>query len=65
MQSVWDRAKPIYLALLLALLSWVALSALAELTHVLLIVFVSILFAAALTGPVPGLQRWRIPAGSP
>ena len=61
MQSVWDRAKPIYLALLLALLTWVALRALAELTHVLLIVFVSILFAAALTGPVGWLQRWRIP----
>ena len=61
MQSVWDRAKPIYLALLLALLSWVALKALAELRHVLLIVFVSILFAAALTGPVTRLQRWRIP----
>jgi predicted PurR-regulated permease PerM len=60
-QSVWDRAKPIYLALLLALLSWVALRALAQLTHVLLIIFVSILFAAALTGPVARLQRWRIP----
>ena len=61
MQSVWERAKPIYVALLLALLTWVGLQALAELTHVLLIVFVSILFAAALTGPVRWLQRWRIP----
>jgi predicted PurR-regulated permease PerM len=60
-QSVWDRAKPIYVALVLALLTWVGLKALAELTHVLLIVFVSILFAAALTGPVRWLQRWRIP----
>jgi predicted PurR-regulated permease PerM len=60
-QSVWERAKPIYVALLLALLTWVGLQALAELTHVLLIVFVSILFAAALTGPVRWLQRWRIP----
>jgi predicted PurR-regulated permease PerM len=60
-QSVWDRAKPIYLALLLALLSWVALRMLAQLTHVLLIIFVSILFAAALTRPVALLQRWRIP----
>jgi predicted PurR-regulated permease PerM len=60
-RSTWDRAKPIYVALLLALLTWVALRALAELTHVLLIVFVSILFAAALTGPVTWLQRWRIP----
>jgi predicted PurR-regulated permease PerM len=62
-QSVWDRAKPIYLALLLALLSWVALQALSRLTHVLLIVFISILFAAALTGPVTWLQRWHVPRG--
>jgi predicted PurR-regulated permease PerM len=62
-QSVWDRAKPIYLALLLALLSWLALRMLAELSHVLLIVFISILFAAALTGPVTWLQRWRVPRG--
>jgi predicted PurR-regulated permease PerM len=62
--GVWDRAKPIYLALLLALLTWVALQALAELTHVLLIVFISILFAAALTGPVRWLNtRLRIPRG--
>ena len=61
MTSVWERAKPIYVALLLALLTWVALRALADLTHVLLLVFVSILFAAALTGPVLRLERWRIP----
>jgi len=60
-QSVWERAKPIYVALLLALLTWVVLQALADLTHVLLVVFVSILFAAALTGPVRRLERWRIP----
>jgi predicted PurR-regulated permease PerM len=60
-QSVWERAKPIYLALLLALLTWVALRALADLTHVLLVLFVSILFAAALTGPVRRLERWRVP----
>ena len=61
MSGVWDRAKPIYLALLLAILTWVALQALAELTHVLLILFVSILFAAALTGPVVRLERLRVP----
>jgi putative permease len=60
-QSVWERAKPIYLALLLALVSWVALQALARLTHVLLLLFVSVLFAAALTGPVSRLERWRVP----
>ena len=61
MSGVWDRAKPIYLALLLAILTWVALQALAELTHVLLILFVSILFAAALTGPVARLERVGVP----
>jgi predicted PurR-regulated permease PerM len=59
--GVWERAKPIYLALLLAILSWVALRALAQLTHVLLLLFVSILFAAALTGPVNRLERMRVP----
>jgi predicted PurR-regulated permease PerM len=59
--DVWDRAKPIYVALLLALLTWLALRALAELTHVLLILFVSILFAAALAGPVARLERLRVP----
>lgn len=61
MQSVWERAKPIYLALLLAILTWVALRALAQLTHVLLLLFVSVLFAAALTGPVNRLERLRVP----
>jgi len=60
-QSVWERAKPIYVALLLALLTWIVLQALADLTHVLLVLFVSILFAAALTGPVRRLERWRVP----
>ena len=64
MQSVWERAKPIYVALLLALLTWMAIQALGRLTHVLLIVFVAILFAAAITGPVRWLNaRWRIPRG--
>ncbi len=59
--SVWDKAKPIYVALLLAILTWIALQALGRLTHVLLILFVSILFAAALTGPVRLLERRRVP----
>jgi predicted PurR-regulated permease PerM len=59
--GVWERAKPIYLALLLAILSLVALRALAQLTHVLLLLFVSVLFAAALTGPVNRLERMRVP----
>lgn len=61
MQSVWQRAAPIYLALLLALLTWVALRALAGLGHVLFVLFASVLFAAALTRPVARLERWRVP----
>jgi len=60
-RSVWDKAKPIYVALLLAILTWIGFQALGRLTHVLLILFVSILFAAALTGPVRRLERWRVP----
>jgi predicted PurR-regulated permease PerM len=59
--GAWERAKPIYLALLLAILTLIAFRALAELGHVLLILFVSILFAAALTRPVALLEQWRIP----
>jgi predicted PurR-regulated permease PerM len=49
------RALPIYLALLLALLSGAALLLAVRLAHVLLIVFISMLFAAALTGPTEWL----------
>jgi predicted PurR-regulated permease PerM len=57
------RALPIYVALLLALLSWVALLALARLEHVLLILFISVLFAAALSGPTERLEKLRVPRG--
>jgi predicted PurR-regulated permease PerM len=60
-ESLLQRALPIYVALLLALLSAVALLALARLAHVLLIMFISILFAAALTGPTERLEKLRVP----
>ncbi len=59
--SLLQRALPIYVALLLALLSAVALLALARLEHVLLILFISVLFAAALTGPTQRLEKLRVP----
>ena len=59
--SLLRRALPIYLALLLALLSFVALLALARLEHVLLILFISVLFAAALSGPTERLEKLRVP----
>ena len=55
------RAAPIYLALLGAILTVIALLLLVRLTHLLLIIFISALFAAAMTGPVDFLERWRIP----
>src|SRR5262245_3048541 len=52
--SLVRRALPTYLALLFAILTVVGLLMLRELSHVLLILFVSILFAAALSGPRSG-----------
>jgi predicted PurR-regulated permease PerM len=59
--SVWQRAAPIYTALLLALLTYFALRALIELEHVFVILFISVLFAAALSGPSARLERVGIP----
>jgi predicted PurR-regulated permease PerM len=59
--SVMHRAIPLYVALLLALLTAVGLIALARLEHVLLILFISVLFAAALSGPTERLEKVRIP----
>jgi predicted PurR-regulated permease PerM len=55
---------PIYVGLLFALLTAAGLLTLYLLRHVLLILFVSILFAAALTGPSEWLHdRLRLPRG--
>ncbi len=59
--SVVQRALPIYVALLFAILTVCAILILLELGHVLLVLFVSVLFAAALSGPAERLARWRIP----
>ena len=59
--SVWQRAAPIYVALLLAILTAFAILVLIELEHVLVILFISLLFAAALSGPSARLERFRIP----
>jgi predicted PurR-regulated permease PerM len=60
-ESLVRRALPTYLALLYAILTVLGLLVLRELSHVLLILFVSILFAAALSGPAQRLERLRIP----
>ena len=61
MGATWDRAKPFYLGLVLAFLTALAVLALLRLEHVLLILFVSILFASALSGPTAKLEEWRLP----
>ena len=60
-ESLLQRALPIYVALVLALLSAIALLVVARLQHVLLIIFISVLFAAALTGPSERIQKLRVP----
>ena len=54
-ESVLERAAPIYVALLFCVLTVVGVVLLFWLRHVLLILFVSVLFAAALSGP----SEWR------
>jgi predicted PurR-regulated permease PerM len=53
-ESIVHRALPIYLGLLFAILTVVAVIALFMVRHVLLVLFVSVLFAAALTGRASG-----------
>jgi len=63
-ESLVRRALPVYIALALALLTAVSILLLYALRHVLLILFVSILFAAALSGPSEWLHdRLRLPRG--
>ncbi len=62
-ESLWRRAAPIYAALLLAILTVFALLALVRLEHVLVVLFISLLVAAALSAPASALERRRIPRG--
>ena len=63
-ESFVHRALPIYLGLLFAILTVVAVVVLFMVRHVLLVLFVSVLFAAALTGPSEWLhRRFRLPLG--
>jgi predicted PurR-regulated permease PerM len=63
-ESLVHRALPIYLGLLFAILTLIAVVGLFMVRHVLLVLFVSMLFAAALTGPSEWLhRRFRLPLG--
>jgi predicted PurR-regulated permease PerM len=60
-RTVVQQAVPMYVALVLALLTGLGILVLVELRHVLFVLFVSALFAAALAGPVARLERLRVP----
>jgi len=55
--STFDRAKPIALGLLLAVLGIAGLRLLEQLQHVLILLFLAALFASAISRPVARLER--------
>lgn len=59
--SLIQQALPIYYALVLALLTYFAIQLLLRLEHVLLILFISLLFAATVSRPAALLERFKIP----
>jgi predicted PurR-regulated permease PerM len=62
-ESTFERAKPIALGLLLAVAGVAGLRLLAQLGHVLILVFLAVLVASALSRPAAALERHRVPRG--
>ncbi|HVB65280.1 MAG TPA: AI-2E family transporter [Nitrolancea sp.] len=62
-ESQLDRSMPIFYALLMAIGTVLALFLLYELRHVVLLLFISLLFASATAKPASQLQRFKIPEG--
>jgi predicted PurR-regulated permease PerM len=62
-ESTFDRAKPIALALVLTLAAVMGVRLLVELRTVLVLLFVAVLFAAALSRPAAILERRGLPRG--
>lgn len=60
-ESIFQRALPIYYALLMAIATVFGIYVLLRLQHVLLILFISLLFAAALARPAEYLAKFYIP----
>jgi predicted PurR-regulated permease PerM len=60
-RELWRAAVPIYVALLLAILTVAGILLLIRLQHVLLLLFISVLFAAALSGPTARMERLGVP----
>jgi predicted PurR-regulated permease PerM len=63
-ESTFDRAKPIALGLILAALAVAGLRILVQLEHVLILVFLAVLVASALSRPAAALERRGVPRGA-
>lgn len=61
--STWAAAKPLYLAALLAILTYLGVQVLLELRDILIMLFVSVVLAAALSRPTAALRRRGVPLG--
>ena len=62
-ETTFERAKPIALGLILAVLAVAGLRILVDLRHVLILGFVAVLFASTTSQPAAALERHRIPRG--
>jgi predicted PurR-regulated permease PerM len=63
-ESTFDRAKPIALGLVLAVVGVAGLRVLWQLEHVLILVFLAVLVASALSRPAGMLERRGVPRGA-
>jgi predicted PurR-regulated permease PerM len=61
--STWTRAKPLYVAAVLAIFTYLAVQLVLELQSILLMLFVSVVLAAALSRPTAMLERHGMPRG--
>jgi predicted PurR-regulated permease PerM len=62
-ESTFDRAKPIALGLVLAALAVALLRVVAELEQVMILVFLAVIIASALSRPAAALERRGMPRG--
>jgi predicted PurR-regulated permease PerM len=63
-ESAFSRAKPIALGLILAALAVAGLRILVQLEHVLILVFLAVLVASAISQPAARLERRGVPRGA-
>jgi predicted PurR-regulated permease PerM len=62
-ESTWARAKPLFLAAFLTIMTIVGLKLIVELRGLLILIFLSMVLAAAMSRPAAVLERRGIPRG--